>query len=779
VKREAGTGADHLCGPCVKRSTFVSATLRDTRDPANSSPCHPVGICLHGRAFFCPEDGHQVIPFRSHCRRGYLLIMASRGTIDLTGDSDDEGPLNAFFSPPKPKPKPKMKTPIPIHENVRHLYPNHPASSSRSPSITTPNNAQRNGNVQNGYVSVYGPVPNQTANAFSAPQAGKRRKLSVPSAATHSPSNKGLHKPKPARKSIPGASLPGPSHFVSTQAATPDVNTMRFNANNLPSVQDLNTALKSNGTPMQLARDLISLQPRILQFGRSTDEANNFGTSKATLPDEMIVDRDLDQDSMEELCFRTSPLKKTLPPPRQQNLDQSYSVSGANLPTFASGSIPPSLPKKSSSSSSVPRQSSPLSSGPTPEQEDDRDSVILETTAPNFPVVSTTSNTPNRPRIPRTEPITHTGLITEDERDLLIYLKEVENLTWNQIVEQFSLYYKGRSYSKLQSFYSTKLGKRDRSKDSPTLNLPVGFVAGAAGLTGSVEPRIPSRKEVNYEEPQRESPVYPRPFAREPADYSSGAEQAPRYQRPQRTGARKDYTWPTRFNQFKADVVEDDDIEFTGMGMQLGSEEPSEVLDLAPAKAIAVDNDPVNMEFEKEDAQLAISAQRQLSSGQKMPYVSSSQRLSIQNPAVEQEWDQLCSRDWQGALVHVDFSPEELDVVERAISKVLNPTGAFSTRAMKKKGRRKRLQKSLQELTEPKLLNISYQIRRHLFCRTEKSIAAFLQDARIGQIQVTRPRIERLAAARPSKDHGTDQKLSTASMIPNGSWASSRDEAGK
>ncbi|KAF2640481.1 hypothetical protein P280DRAFT_400431 [Massarina eburnea CBS 473.64] len=364
--------------------------------------------------------------------------------------------------------------------------------------------------------------------------------------------------------------------------------------------------------------------------------------------------------------------------------------------------------------------------------------------------------------------------LTDEEGDLLIFLKEVKGLTWKEITKEFNEHYVGRAYTKLQSHYSIKLNKRDRSKDPPVLRLPARYAKEAAVDWSVVHAKHPgpayarptdreAREQGSHV--QRPDPVWKQHSDRQGSEHSSGAEQASRRERPRRAVPVKNYTWPRRHGQSQLAEAEDYGFEVNGsadVSMRLDSEEPLESLKPAPEKAIAVDNTPVVMEeYRKEDTSIALSSQRRpATSSRQLPYLSSAQRASIQNTSLEEEWDQLDSRNWQGVLIHVDFSTEELDVAERVILKLLNVS-----ESRKRQGRRKRMRKLLLTLADPKILYITHQLRRHLRSRDSESIKAFLQDARDGQVQISRPRIERLAAARPNKDHSSGQKLSTSSML--------------
>ncbi|PVH94726.1 WD40 repeat-like protein [Periconia macrospinosa] len=366
---------------------------------------------------------------------------------------------------------------------------------------------------------------------------------------------------------------------------------------------------------------------------------------------------------------------------------------------------------------------------------------LQSTTAP------TRSAAPSNPTV-HTSPAALSVALSEEENHFLIYLKEVKKLKWGEITEAFNRYYPGRTYPKLQSTYSTKLNKRDRSKDPPIWTVPPSYDSEAASHSASpAVPVIP--KQPKY---------HPAPAWQEPV---TSVERSPiiepRRERPRRAISVKDYTWATLGEPQFTEKEENDSLASKSI-------EPPESLQSAPEVAIPIDNPPlVPYSFEKEDALLAVSAhkKRAQSSREKLPYLSSSERFTLQNPPMNQEWDQLSSRDWQGSLVHVDFNPLELKIVQKAIYKVLNTPKEQQSRCD-----RKHLQRLLQDLPEPKFLRIQNeahkQLRRN---RDGKSVKAFLTDAQGGQFRTERPVIERLAAARPNREYSTAPKASITSMV--------------
>ena len=320
-------------------------------------------------------------------------------------------------------------------------------------------------------------------------------------------------------------------------------------------------------------------------------------------------------------------------------------------------------------------------------------------------------------------------------------------MAWKRLTQVFNEHYAGRPYTKLQSHYSMKLNKRDRSKDPPRLMLPARYaheadidwsVVHAANpgpaFAGIGREAASLRGENTNHKPDTDI-AFQKPFEiQDPSGYSS-TEPTTRHERPRRAVPKKDYTWPRNHLQLLSGEVEDEQLDTPDsaeMRMQVDSEEPPESLNPAPEVAIAVDNVPEPMEqHTQEDSLVALSLRRRSASNQKVPYLSILERSAVRDPPHDQEWDQPCSRDWQGSLIHVDFCAEEFDIVEKAVFKVLN-----MPRPRKSTGRRKRMQKLLGQLAEPKLVRLRHELRRYLPCRNGRSIEAFLQDALVGQVQV-------------------------------------------
>lgn len=244
---------------------------------------------------------------------------------------------------------------------------------------------------------------------------------------------------------------------------------------------------------------------------------------------------------------------------------------------------------------------------------------------------------------------------------------------------------------------------------------------------------------------------------------SRGAESTGRDRRSRRAVPVRNYKWPKRNARHKEGSFDDDGFDMFELTKErpIDSETPEDLVS-APEKAIAVDNEPISVDFDQDDALLALTAQNPniTSYTKQLPYLSSSQRSNLQNVPKDFEWDQLLSRDWQGTLIHVDFSRTELDLVENTITCLLNPR-----RTLPGRSRRKRLTRSLNGLAEPTILRLSSALSSKLHSRSRQSIDAFLQDAKEGKLRCSAPRIERLVASRPDKSFSSEVKLSTSSIL--------------
>jgi len=426
--------------------------------------------------------------------------------------------------------------------------------------------------------------------------------------------------------------------------------------------------------------------------------------------------------------------------------------------------------------------------GPTQgPRDDDNDSVMSDISEPvskrpakighttphlsSTPAQSTMLAKPQPTPAPRRRNFTYQFDMAQDH--FLIFLKEVKQYKWSVITAEFNKYMPARQYSTLQSRYSTTLNKRDRSQDPTTLLLPPQFAAEANIDWTRVHPSNvsfkPLRRLLQSTTPQPQAAQNPQRLSWRPPvqqtehDYSSGTDSAPRRERTRRA-QRVNYTWPKQ--RGVGDEISDN---VSGVAVQdthssddvfVKSETSQEEDEPLPSKAVAVDNDPVDVDFDVEDARLGLSLRQKGlrdTPVKVVPYLSALQRSSMQHPLVL-DWDQLSSRDWQGQVFHVDFSPVELRIVEKVVVSMKKPSRS-------RHGTLKRqLRENLRGLNEPKILRLVNKLQRQLPCRDRCSIEAFVQDAIEGTI-AEEPRVKRLAAARPDIAMSSIEKPSTISII--------------
>ena len=341
-----------------------------------------------------------------------------------------------------------------------------------------------------------------------------------------------------------------------------------------------------------------------------------------------------------------------------------------------------------------------------------------------------------------------TNAFTQEE-NLIIYLKEIKQLKWAEIETHFP----GRKWPSLQVRYSTKLNKRDRSLDPEVWDLPLAYLVDAnvqshmllpvqpeqSSLQPSIQrrgPGRPSRAEVIQDIQAHETSWG--------SDY--GSQRCPG--RPRRNVQAVDYTRTRRQHQSHAGQADEDHMT-TNLYASRDSE-PSEEPSLTPETALPVDQ-PMHMNLDQENAIL-------IQSGEPLPYLSKQQRAIVQQASIDVEWDQREGRKWQGSVIHVDFSREEIALVEQVVNSIRK--GAVS----ESNSLRKRLRQSLKALSEPRILEIATSLRKKLHARDRESVGAFLIDARNGQLR-THPRVDRLGAVRPLKSFSSYPKASTSSLL--------------
>jgi WD40 repeat protein len=611
------------------------------------------------------------------------------------------------------------------------------------------------------------------------PEAKRRRKL-VTSGTRRTETSVANRRSPGARQETPASTARRESGFV--DGAQPELISSRL-MNKHPSVYDMNAALKTNETTPALLENIAASGPRPLQIGRKSNNDGFIPSSPGMAMSETVS----------TFCISTT----TAACRNSQNTQKTNITHGTHNKSIHPAEVPSQMVNGNGLAWSTmdedvtlpttraPRNS--LFAGATcvPE-EDDEDSIMSD--------ASVSANTrqswmPTQPRTNIQQPLVaalspksltqnsaglkHTGPFSEEEEHLLIFLKEVKKLQWRLITDEFAKDFPGRAYHTLQTRYTTKTNKRDRTQDPAMLNLPSRWAAEAIIDWTSVHNGNPGpSKRVDITNLRRDASTASRAAPRPPIirqltenEDSSGTDSGVRQSRPRRAPVvNYDVRRQNRRLGFEGDGIDIADtipLQYMDTDSRIRSESPRDAQTIPEGKAYVVLNEPLDMHFDADDASIALIARkgtREVSS-RRLPYLDASQRLSLQNAPEGWDWDQLSSRDWQGSILHVDFSPLELELVERAVTGIqrVPQKPRHSTQ-------RRQLRTALRDLPDPKLLQLSHTIHRCLLSRDRNSILAFLQDARAGKIPEA-PQILRLAAARSSKYIGTTQVESTLTMV--------------
>lgn len=391
------------------------------------------------------------------------------------------------------------------------------------------------------------------------------------------------------------------------------------------------------------------------------------------------------------------------------------------------------------------------------------------------PAVSPRAPTPNQ-----RAGSTNSGFQLAVEDQLIIFLKEVKRFKWTEITKEYLKDYPDSNYGRIQSRYSSFLNKRDRTQDPASLVLPSRFAAEAVIDWTSVHantqpPRV--RKEVansgnmNPDVPRHAHVTKPQAAPRAmqqiigDADSSSG-ESAPQRHRSRR-GAPVNYTWPQLrtvkggFEELPDDAGDPTPHSRARSGIQSRSGSPSDKTPIITGSSRTINSKPLDPEFSHRDSKLGLDLQRNAQNAQQVcqPYLSSSQRLAVHESPEGWIWDQSSMQDWQGAILHVDFSPTELQIVEKVIAKSIP-----SVRQTHHSTYRRRLRAILKGLTSPKLQQLAHETGRHLRSRDIRSIRCFLEDAAAGKVSDV-PQVKRLALKKPDSRLHRTQLVSTSSHV--------------
>lgn len=614
-------------------------------------------------------------------------------------------------------------------------------------------------------------------------------------------------------------SVPAPSRRHQMPAST---NVMH----KTPSVRDINAALKTGGTTSPLVDQMATNGPRTIQIGRvpssgafemhdpsltrpgamSTTPTNSvppqsqaktlqrpnfkpidYGrNANMPQPTPQAGTQARPADKLERLDIR---VPQPEPNFRPVNYEQAPHVSQDTTHSRAQARpIGTAVKLEPSDSRAVKQSDSPFPRPMTVYPDEDKDSVMSDislsagNTAKSASVKGIKPSQPQAPvpsqRAADQDSLRYKGpsRFSEEEEHLLIFLKEVKQLKWRALTEEFAKDIPGRPYYTLQWRYSTKTNRRDRSNDPPVLNLPPRWaveatIDWAAVHAGTLEPRThaPATNVVRDVVPTPATAPKPSIIHQttEPG-YSSGTDSGIRQSRPRRAPPvnydvrkrMKTQRWGEGLDETEVDDINSQSVDMD-MESPMRSGSPSQAQAAIPENVHVVINEPLNVHFDAEDAEIGLLARKGFreAASKRLPYLASSTRLTLQDPPEDFEWDQLLSREWQGLLLHVDFSPEELKQVQQAI---LNVTEA--PQRSRHTTQRRHLRAVVGGLTDSKRLQLVQAIRRRIPARKRSSIDAFLADARVGKIAED-PRILRLSAARPQKSTSSVYVESTNSML--------------
>jgi WD40 repeat protein len=641
----------------------------------------------------------------------------------------------------------------------------------------------------NGYTRIA--ARNGGHNNNGADRGMKRRKMSTPDGQSHAKISNSRTSHQNNGLAAHARPAPAPSRLGDSFLSIGGMDKM-------PSVQHINAALKRNGATTSMLDQVAPSGPRPLQIGSMSVAGGHSAPAPSPITNRQVPTTNTAQPpSVSGGARRTDHFSGAYV---NHNGDQGMRAEQDTWQMSHQHQMPGKAPSKDLSVSSKPPPQTTYFSGPAFVAQDDQDSVMSDASTsgdrgvswnpvltstevgrefwdsscavtesqmfiPAAPSPTMVAQKPSRQKI--------SNQFSEEEEHLLIFLKEVKKLKWKDITPAFRKYFPMRNYHALQSKYSTKTNKRDRALDPPVLKLPPEWTREAAIDWSSVHANSPgTRDHAQAAYPRHDAgtsaviaskPVILRqPFEH---DYSSGTDSSVRQARPRRAPP-VNYDIRRRNRRFgdNADDInhDEDNVDaFVDTDTPMRSESPFDAHPIAPLKAHVVINNPMDIDFNSDDAGIALNADQWLprQARQKLPYLDVSQLASLQRMPEGWDWDQLMSRDWQGMLLHVDFSPREVDQVERTIAKICK-----APQKPRHSTQKRQIRTALKMLTESKLLEVAHAIERRLPARERDDVAGFLRDAKAGKLAEA-PRIIRLSAARPKKANCTVQVDSTLYML--------------
>jgi len=596
-----------------------------------------------------------------------------------------------------------------------------PASHNTVPPPTAPGSSSSFFGIAPGGSSHY------VGNEFdSSDRAAKRLKYSAPVAVPSTPPGQ----PTPAH----GRDMCSNSSFKG------------------PSIRDINHTLTSNDARVPLLAQVPANPPRALQISRlpqpKTSTAFHTPLQPAAHANPIQVDYGGPQTST----------KMQRPAAVSQSVAQSGRAACNDMINYA-----PATTKLQGDSQPQP--------APRPVEADTVASGSLLT----HPLV-----TPTCPPAAVSEPLKLTNQFSGEEDHYLIFLKEVKAYPWRKITLEFNQEFPVRTYPTLQSRYSTVLNRRDRYHDPKILSLPPRFASEAAVDWQTVHAQNPGPRSWGKRNvlQQGSAPTHPRalppasaqgalsqPFPIRKAvgnGYSSG-DSAPRREKSRRA-ARVDYT-SRRKSRRRAehggtgDAAREEDAGSNDETEEWATPAAMEERATEAIVSVGVGRDALDIDLAAAaDARLAFDMGNPLqeSSLTKLPYLSVAQRAAAKEHDLEGTQH---TKSLPGCILHVDFTGNELQLVERSIASVIGPASRS-----RHETRRRQLRERLKDVGEPKLLQLLHQLRRHLRLRDEQSISAFLRDAKAGQI-ADAPRVQRLAGVCANDRWSTRQFASSSSML--------------
>lgn len=428
---------------------------------------------------------------------------------------------------------------------------------------------------------------------------------------------------------------------------------------------------------------------------------------------------------------------------------------GPSTPIFAREPARPTNNKTTSSTNarstshqgiSTPQVQSSANSRPLPSRK-------LSSNSPSSTIPATQTHGPVSARKPSA------NAFTEEQNHFLIFLKEVKEYSWAEITKVYNAHLDFRKYPNLQNQYSSNLNKRDRSKDPAKLKLPAPFAAEAVIDWTTVHSLHPGPRFISGAAGLRNS----YDAVKYTQDYPSDGEVVPRRE-PTRRAKRVDYGLANNAAWATVDELEMDDTgngDSSGVTILPRSISPAEDTGIVSCTNMNGSDAPLPMNFEPEDARLAILSQNRGNgnASQTLPYLSFSQRSAITSPQNEHwDWSISASQDWKGSLLHVDFSLGEVEKVKALV------TALRKNRASRHSTTRRRLRELLEHTTEPQILQLISDLQLRLPSRNRSSIAAFMEDARMGKV-ADAPQVQRLAAVKQNALMKSNQKPSLFSTL--------------